>query len=74
MIIKLNEEEIKLLKKAEIEFDPTKDYSEDEALELADMVFDQEIEYSNYPSSNKKAVKLAVDYSELYDKLQNLLS
>ncbi len=73
MILNLNEEEKKLLEMADIVFKPEKDYSDDEILEMADVLFDMEMEYEERPTADKKAMKLANDYSSLVDKLQNML-
>ena len=73
MILNFNDDEKKLLKMAEITFDPSKDYSDDEILELADVLFDMEMEYKERPTTDKKAMKLANDFSDLVDKLQNML-
>lgn len=72
MIVQLNEKERSLLKRAEIEFDAEKDYTEDEILEMADMLFDLELEMSE--SKKKDAALLANQYSDLVDKLQDLVS
>ncbi|SKB92308.1 hypothetical protein SAMN06296386_10951 [Lachnospiraceae bacterium] len=73
MVLNLTEEEKKLLKMAEINFDTSKDYSDDEILEMADILFDMEMEFEEKPTTDKKAMKLANDYSNLVDKLQNML-
>lgn len=72
MILQLTEKEKSLLKKAKIAYYAEKDYTEDEILEMADMLFDLELEMSE--SHKKDAALLASGYSDLVDKLQDLVS
>ena len=65
MKIILNRAEIELLINAEISFNPEKEYSEDEAFELLDKVYEREIYFVQDGNSQS-----ATAYAHLADKIQ----
>lgn len=69
----LQKDDIQLLSQADINFFPEKEYSEDEAFSLLDLIREKEIFYSQDADKNKASKKLAVSYGELADKIQNII-
>ncbi len=65
MKIKLNNTDIDLLHEAGIEFKPENEYSDDEALDLLDRVYDNEVFFAQDENSRK-----ANAYADLADKIQ----
>lgn len=74
MQIKLNDAEMQKLKSESIAFSPEKEYSEDEALDLLELVHDKEAEYSNYPKEAAKEYQLANVFADIADKIQSQIS
>lgn len=73
MKIKLSPHEIEKLKKFEIEISSDIEYSEDEALEILEKVYDIEAIYSNYPDNDKEAYALADMYAAIADKIYKMI-
>lgn len=67
MKIELTQQEQKLLSDHNISFDPDRDYSDDEALDLLDQVRDAEVYYSQGEDSHSK--RMYREYSTLGDKI-----
>lgn len=70
MRIILNSADISLLERAKITFNPTADYSEDEALQLLERVYDEEVFYAQDADTKPSAQMDATDYAHLADKIQ----
>ena len=71
MKILLSDDELRLLTAENISFEPDKEYTDQEAFELLEKVYDAEIKYSNYPSSDMRAMAKAAGYAHLADIIQN---
>lgn len=65
----LSEQEIELLHNKGIVFDKSREYSDDEALDLLDQVRDIEISYSQFTTESGKALYLK--YGDIADKMQS---
>lgn len=65
MIIILNKTEIALLINTGINFEPKKEYSDDEAFDLLDKVYEREVFFVQDGNSQKAAA-----YADLADKIQ----
>ncbi len=65
MKIKLDNIDMGLLNSAGIKFEPEKEYSDDEALDLLDKVYDREVFFVQDGNSQKAAA-----YANLADKIQ----
>lgn len=65
----LTQKEIKLLEDKGIQFDKTREYTDDEALELLERVRDIEISYSQFTGGIEK--KRYFQYGDLADKMQS---
>lgn len=65
----LTHEEIKLLEDKGVSVDETRDYTDDEALNLLDMVRDIEVSYSQFTGGVEKT--LYFQYGDLADKMQS---
>ena len=65
MKIKLDNTDIGLLNSAGIKFEPEKEYSDDEAFDLLDRVYDKEVFFVQDGDSRKAAA-----YANLADKIQ----
>jgi len=66
----LEDNEKRLLSEAEIEFAPEIDYSDDQAFELLDKIYEKENFFAQDAETNKNAKQLAVAYAHLADKIQ----
>lgn len=64
----LTNREIELLNSQSIEIRPDREYSDDEALDLVDLVRDVEISFSQFTTSQGK--RLYQTYGSLADKMQ----
>lgn len=71
MVFDLNKDEIDLLKIQNIEFDPIKNYSEDEATTLLENIRSGEVEYAQGTKSSDEVMYLRFCY--LGDKVFNLV-
>lgn len=65
MKIKLDNIDMSLLNSAGIKFEPKKEYSDDEAFDLLDRVYDREVFFAQDGNSQKAAA-----YANLADKIQ----
>ena len=73
MKIVLSDCEYRLLEAEEIPFDPDWDYTDEEALEFLETVYDAEIKYSNVPPDDNLAAEMAVRYAHLADRIRALI-
>lgn len=71
MRIQLNSEQQQLLEKHGVAINPEKEYSEEEAFELLDQVYDIEVQYAQDADTNATAEKLANEYAAIADAIQN---
>lgn len=69
MKIILSQEEIDLLKIAGITFDSSKNYSDDEALDLLELVREKEVSLSQYHKGHEE--KLFIQYGNIADRIQD---
>ena len=68
MKLKLSECDVHMLKDNSIEFDPKVEVSEDQAFELLDLIYEEEIEYAN--SEEESDLRFAIMFASIADKLQ----
>lgn len=73
MKIVLADSEYRLLAAEDIPFDPDREYTDEEALELLELVYDAEIKYSNCPPEDKRAAETAEKYAHLADRIRALI-
>lgn len=71
MKIQLNSEQQQKLAGYGITVLPEKEYSEDEALELLDQVYDIEVLYAQDADINAAARRLANEYAAIADTIRN---
>lgn len=70
MRIQLNDAEMKLLEQAGISIDPAADYTEDQAFDILEKVYDAEIYHAQSADTDKAARKLAAEVAAIADKIQ----
>ena len=76
MNIKLTDKEIKLILKLIPDFKYDKEFSNDEVINLFELIYDEEAAYANINKSDKgyeESIKLAREYALLGDKLQDIV-
>ena len=71
MRIQLNSDQRQMLVGFGITILPNKEYSEDEALDLLDQVYDIEVLYAQDADTNAAARRLANDYAAIADVIRN---
>ena len=71
MRIQLNSKQQQMLEQVGIAIIPTKDYSDDEAFELLDKVYDVEIQYAQDADTSHAARQLANEYAAIADEIQS---
>lgn len=70
MRIQLNEAEKNLLEKVGISIDPAAEYTEDQALDILDEVYEAEIYYAQSADTDRSAKKRAAEIAAIADKIQ----
>ena len=71
--IGLTDRERELLAAEEIVFDPDRDHTDEEVLELLEKIYDAEIKYSSFPRDDARAAEEAVNYAHMADRIQALI-
>lgn len=71
MKILLLKEDKKLLTAEGIGFDQEREFTEQEAFELLEQIYDVEIKYSNFPRDDMKASEKAARFAHIADMIQN---
>lgn len=71
MRIQLNSDQRQMLVGFGITILPNKEYSEDEALDLLDQVYDIEVLYAQDADTNTAARRLANEYASIADTIRN---
>ena len=71
--IGLTDRERELLAAEEIVFDPDRDHTDEEVLELLEKIYDAEIKYSSFPPDDRRAAEEAVNYAHMADRIQALI-
>lgn len=73
MKIDLKKEEIILLEKAGIDYNPEMDFDDDSALALLDRIYDKEVFYAQDSDKNESSRLFAEQYARLADKVHDLI-
>ena len=73
MVIVLSKSDTAWLTAEGVGFDPEKDYTEREAFDLLDRIYDAEIKYSNFPYGDRKASERAAAFAHIADKVQRMI-
>lgn len=70
MRIQLNNEQQQMLQKVGITIVPDKDYSDNEAFDLLERVYDTEVRYAQTADTDSAARRLAKEYAVIADSIQ----
>lgn len=73
MKIAIGTNEVVILNQRGISVDPHREYTEDEVFDILEQVRDVEVFYAQDADTNKKSLRLANEYGDLADKIQNMI-